>query len=361
MSGGVDSLRAAVLLRETGVDLIGIHMRLRDDFPAADPLERAALPRRSQEEIAADQALRLGIPLVLVDLRDAFEQQVIRPFAEAYRQGSTPNPCVRCNATIKFGRLLEEVRRCGADRLATGHYARILPPTRDSDRFRLCRAMDTAKDQSYFLHGLTQPQLASALFPLGDHTKEAVRRWAADAGWAPVHSEESQEICFIPSGSYHQFLKEREGTSRSSLPGPIVDMEGRILGEHKGICAYTIGQRRGLGIASTAPYYVVGIEPETSTIRVGRDRDLLRSELKADEVNWVSIACPGEPIPARVRIRNRHEPAPALVVPVSETEVIVRFQEPQRAVTPGQSAVFYREDLLLGGGAIRSATWSGMG
>lgn len=356
MSGGVDSLRTAALLRERGEDVFGIHMRL---LPISKDGSRSA----ESAETDCEQALRalstrVGIPLFVVDMRKDFERLVIRPFLEAYRLGFTPNPCVLCNPKIKFGLLMEHARSLGAERLATGHYARIMPPDFKSERFGLRRALDPAKDQSYFLYGLTQPQLSSILFPLADFTKCEVKKWAEQAGFAPRIPPESQEICFIPSGSYYDFLKERLEPSSSFSKGPIVDMAGKVLGEHKSICAYTIGQRRGLGIASSAPYYVASIEPETNTIRVGRAEDLFRNELRADDLNWVSVPAQKEPFRARVRIRNQHDPAPALVVPLGANEVCVRFDTPQRAVTPGQAAVFYEGELLLGGGTIRSASWS---
>lgn len=355
MSGGVDSLRTGTLLKERGEDVFGIHMRLLPVSRCSSPCTAKAVP--DSEKALSSLTSRLGIPLEIVDMREAFEQQVIQPFLEAYQQGLTPNPCVLCNPKIKFGLLLQEARLLGADRLATGHYARILPPHSGAGRFRLCRALDPAKDQSYFLYGLSQLQLRSILFPLGDISKREVQEWAVDTGLAPLLSPESQEICFIPSGSYYEFLQKRLPPSSFFEKGPIVDMEGRVLGEHKSICAYTVGQRRGLGIASTAPYYVVGIEPETNTIRVGRSDDLLRDELKADGVSWVSISPPTAPIYARVRIRNQHKPTAACITPLGASEVSIRFDEPQRAVTPGQAAVFYDDDLLLGGGTIRSASW----
>ena len=345
MSGGVDSFRAATLLKERGEEVFGIHMRLLPDAS-------------SSEEPLKSLTSRLDIPLTVVDLREPFEREVIRPFLEAYRQGSTPNPCVLCNPRIKFGLLLQKARLLGADRLASGHYAKIHPPASGSDRFSLHRGLDPGKDQSYFLYGLTQSQLSSLVLPLGDLTKREVQQWAIDEGLTPSIAAESQEICFIPAGNYYDFLQERLNLSSFFSKGPIVDMNGKVLGEHKSICAYTIGQRRGLGIASTAPYYVVSIEAETNTVRVGRADDLLRDELRADGVNWVSIPAPAKPLYARVRIRNQHKPAGAWITPHGASEVSIRFDEPQQAVTPGQAAVFYREDLLLGGATIRSASWS---
>jgi len=359
MSGGVDSLRTATLLKSEGHDVFGVHMRIRPDSPpgvrdgSSDVRRAWEPPIKDPGEILEELASSLRIPLTFVDLREAFERLVIAPFLNAYLHGLTPNPCITCNPEIKFGLLLEEARRRGAERLATGHYARVLPPDPGSNRYRLCRARDPGKDQSYFLYGLGQEQLASAVFPLGDHLKKEVLQWADEAGYAGSIPEESQEICFIPSGGYPRFLQDRLDLSSLSVKGPIVDLEGNLLGEHKGIFAYTVGQRRGLGIASSAPYYVVGLDAAANTVRVGRAQDLFRRELRAERVRWVSIAPPSEPIPCRVRIRNLHAPAAALVTPLGSNEVHVRFDEPQRAVTPGQAAVFYDGDLVLGGGTIR--------
>ncbi|MCE5242667.1 MAG: tRNA 2-thiouridine(34) synthase MnmA [Desulfobacteraceae bacterium] len=349
MSGGVDSLCTAALLKERGYEVFGVHMRLF-------PLNGNCLPGQEaaggKDCSLAKLAARLDIPLFFVDLQADFEELVIRPFVEAYLEGLTPNPCVLCNPRIKFGRLLQEARRSGAQRLATGHYARILPPDASSPRFRLCRAADPAKDQSYFLYNLTQEQLASAVLPLGSSLKRDVKLWAEEAGFSGFIPEESQEICFIPSGSYQEFLADRAGMNRPPAAGPIVDVNGKVLGEHRGIFAYTVGQRRGLGIPSSAPYYVVALEPATNTVRIGRADDLFCREFTTTGVSWLSISRPDRPLRCHVRIRNQHRPAPACVSPLGEHDAVVRFEQPQRAVTPGQAAVFYDGDVLLGGGTI---------
>jgi tRNA-specific 2-thiouridylase len=295
----------------------------------------------------------LSIPLVMVDLRRVFDEEVLTPFVQTYRRGLTPNPCILCNPRVKFGALLDQAVRIGADRFATGHYARVVAPDERSPRYRLGRGRDRAKDQSYFLFGLTQRQLASTLFPLGDCFKRDVVAWGEGTPIAHLLSGESQEICFIPRGRYPEFLSERVGETVRESSGPIVDLEGRILGEHKGISAYTIGQRRGLGIASTTPHYVVGIDAATNTLRVGRAGDLSRSEIEVGSINWVAIESPSEVFSASVRIRNQHLPAPALVIPVKADRAKVRFKDPQRAVTPGQAAVFYDDDIVVGGGIIQ--------
>jgi tRNA-specific 2-thiouridylase len=347
MSGGVDSLRTAALLTEEGHEVIGVHMRLLPKSKSG--IWCAESVNQDREVRVKTLAKRLSLPLHIIDLREAFEQHVITPFIEGYQQGITPNPCTTCNPIIKFGLLLKESLRLGADRLATGHYVRVSPPDFHSDRYRLHRASDNSKDQSYFLFGLLQEQLASVLFPLGDLFKSDVVNWAIQHGYEiPA---ESQEICFVPSGKYMDFLVERIDC-KSPSGGPIVDEEGRVLGEHKGIFAYTVGQRRGLGIASTAPYYVLGLDPSTNTIQVGRVEALFRSEFEVDSVNWVSMAPPEGGIRCEVRIRHQHRPSPAVVTVIDRERVAVKFDKPQKAVTPGQAAVFYEGDLVLGGGII---------
>jgi tRNA-specific 2-thiouridylase len=350
MSGGVDSLRTAVLLQNQGHEVIGLHMRLLPYSTTGRWDADAAIAAR--EDRLHELALRLRIVLHILDLRREFEALVIEPFLAAYRAGLTPSPCVRCNPAFKFGHLRREAQALGADLIATGHYARVEPPASGSRRFRLYRSRDRQKDQSYFLYGLNQEQLRGTLFPLGELCKLDVLDWAAKAGLDVLLPAESQEICFIPNGHYREFLQERLEIAPHGLKGYIVDGTGNVLGEHDGIFCYTIGQRRGLGIASTAPYYVTDLDPATNQVRVGRAQDLCRSELAADQVNWLSIDPPREPLRALVRIRNQHQPAAASVAPLDEARVVVRFDVPQRAVTPGQAAVFYHGDLVLGGGII---------
>lgn len=345
MSGGVDSLRTAILLREQGHEVFGIHMRFlpRDgDGPASE-----------DENLLSELAARCEIPLFTVDLCRQFDSYVISPFVEAYLQGLTPNPCITCNPKMKFGLLLEAALERGAERLATGHYARLTAPVESaSGRYQLRRAQDPSKDQSYFLMGLSQAQLARAVFPLGEYTKKETLAWAERTGMSTLIARDSQEICFIPSGSYSDFMRKRSGGEAGVSTGPILDMQGNYLGEHKGIQSYTVGQRRGLGVASTEPWYVVRIEPGENIVRVGRANDLFCETFTVTGVNWVSIACPDGPIYCEVRIRNQHRPARAEVTPIGAKDASIRLIEPQRAVTPGQAAVFYHDDLLLGGGII---------
>ena len=353
MSGGVDSLKAAALLRQQGHELIALHMRLLPDIEGLCGGSRSSLPRR--EDTLKNLASWLGITCHIVDLRAGFDSLVIQPFVAAYQAGLTPNPCSICNPRIKFGLLLDEARRLGAECLATGHYARLQAPADHGSRFRLQCGRDSAKDQSYFLYGLSQDQLAQAMFPLGEFYKRDVQTWAEQNLGFKV-PEESQEICFIPSGHYRDFLAQRLAIELRDQRGDIVDVQGTVLGQHQGIHGYTVGQRRGLGIASANPYYVIALEPATNRVVVGRAQDLYRAELLVGSVNWLSIPAPSEARRCRVRIRHQHRPAPAILIPEEAGQVLVRFDQPQRAVAPGQAAVFYDHDVVLGGGIIGRAT-----
>lgn len=345
----MDSLRTAVILKDQGHFVLGVHMRLIPDGCVAAADDQNLCNRElSLHALAA----RFSIPLMILDFRKEFEEEVVSPFVDAYRRGLTPNPCVLCNPRIKFGHLLQETLRLGMHCLATGHYAEVLPPGSSSGRFSLLRARDPSKDQSYFLYGLTQEQLSRAIFPLSSLSKRDTHRWAEEAGIAHCLPDESQEVCFIPSGDVLGFVEARSGMNPSPSRGLILDVEGKILGNHRGIHAYTVGQRRGLGIASNAPYYVIEIDPENNVIRVGRASDLLCGEFQTAHVNWVSIAPPSDQIRGQVRIRNQHAPAPAWIIPEGQDRAFIRFDAPQRAVTPGQAAVFYDGDAVLGGGII---------
>jgi tRNA-specific 2-thiouridylase len=337
LSGGLDSTAAALRLKERGHRLVALHMLLR-------PGDSARLNQHVRP-----LAARLAIPLHTVDLCRAFHEQVITPFLEAYTRGRTPNPCVDCNPRIKFSLLREHAVKLGARWLATGHYARLI---RDglTGRLRLFRARNCSKDQSYFLSRLSQAQLAATVFPLGDLLKSEVRQLAAAAGITGSHREESQEICFVPDNDYRCFLEQHLGRALPR-PGPILDLEGRHLGEHGGIHRFTIGQRRGLGIPSSAPYYVVGLEPETHTVRVGRRSDLDGREMLVTDTSWIAPRPHTGPLRASVQIRSRHREAPALLEP-DPRGLLVRFLEPQAAITPGQTAVFYDHEEVLGGGTI---------
>jgi tRNA-specific 2-thiouridylase len=337
VSGGVDSMVTALLLKQQGHPVIALHMMLRPEDP----------PEPSQQimEITA----RLAVPLHIVDLRQAFQKEVIEPFVDAYRKGKTPNPCVICNPRIKFSLLREKAAELGANNLATGHYARILYDS-SNGYFRLFRGRDRAKDQSYFLYGLNQVQLARTFFPLGEYLKSEVKQLAAEAGMGGYYRPESQEICFISPSDYREFLEHHLGPDLPG-PGPVLDLEDRQLGKHEGIHRYTIGQRRGIGIPASTPYYVIGLEPDSNIVRVGSKGDLRRRELLVKSVNWITSSPPSPNFEALVQVRSRHKEAPA-VVETGEEVIVVNFLEPQEAITPGQSAVFYRNEEVLGGGII---------
>ena len=335
MSGGVDSSTAAWLLREAGCRVEGAFMS-RETCPCD----------AGQLEAARRVAEFLEIPLHVVDLSAAFEV-LIDYFCSEYLRGRTPNPCAICNEQIKFARLIDEADRLGFDYLATGHYVRSASC---DGRRCLRRASDAEKDQSYYLFALSQKHLARAAFPLGDRTKDEVRGLARKAGLPAAETEESQDVCFVPQGGYARLVRERVGSQ--VRPGDIVDTSGKTLGRHEGIIDFTVGQRRGVGVAAGEPVYVVDVDPRTNRVVVGRDEDLLADTLVAENVNWVGRPLPREPLRCAVQIRYRAQPVDATVIPVGRFGAKVSFDEPQRAVTPGQAAVFYDDELLLGGGWI---------
>lgn len=353
MSGGVDSSVAAALLKEDGCEVIGVTMKLFSSSPEICLSEsRRSCCGAKALESAHEAACRLGIEHLVVDFRREFEQRVIADFCREYARGRTPNPCIRCNEAIKFGLLLERARRLKAEFVATGHYARI---TRDRRAccYLLRKGRDRAKDQSYFLYGLTQAQLSRTLFPVGSYSKDEVRRLARKWKLPAAERPESQEICFVSGGRYTEFLRSR--VPEAFTPGPIRHLDGRILGEHPGIAHFTIGQRRGMGIAADRPLYVVGIGAASNSVIVGGEEDLYGKSLTAAGVNWIAAEKIDSPLKVRAKIRYKHEAAPALLVPLSGKRLRVEFDRSQRAITPGQSVVFYRRDVILGGGIIERA------
>jgi tRNA-specific 2-thiouridylase len=353
MSGGVDSSVAAALLKEQGYDVIGVTMNLFSLPKEACHSEnlRSCCGWKAQED-ANRVAIALGIPHFVVDFRTEFEASVIADFCREYRRGRTPNPCIRCNRFIKFGLLLERVKGLGADFVATGHYAKGgVDPA--SGRRLLRKGLDAAKDQSYFLYPLTQAELTRTLFPVGEYTKGQIRGLAAEYRLPVAEKAESQEICFIPDDDYPRFLKER--WPDAFRPGPIVDTRGKKVGTHGGIAHFTVGQRRGLGIAAPHPLYVVAIDVGKNTIVAGKNEDLYRRGLEASDVNWISGEGPAESRAARARIRYKHVEAPATITPKDPGKILVEFEKTQRAVTPGQAVVFYDGDIVLGGGIIDHA------
>lgn len=340
MSGGVDSSVAAAILMEQGYPVFGVTMQLFQD------LQGIADARTSAEQ--------LGIPHYVFDFRQEFQDQIIRYFCDEYAAGRTPNPCVFCNPQIKFGLLFDKASHLGAQCFATGHYVNAVYDE-PSDRYLLKAATSTAKDQSYFLYRLSQQQLARTLFPLATATKAHIREKARELHFAHVAEKaESQENCFLIDQTYQRYL-EAHLPPEAKQPGPIVDINGKVLGQHQGVYLYTIGQRRGLGIALGSPRYVVAIQPETNTVVVGENSDLFTQEFRVRNLNFIAIEQLSSPVECQVKIRYRNPARPARIEPGhDDDEVRVIFETPQRAVTPGQSAVFYQEDIVIGGGVIQS-------
>ena len=301
-------------------------------------------------------AARIGIPCYVVDFQKEFEDSVVRPFVEEYRRGRTPSPCVHCNSRLKFDHLTRLAENIGADSVATGHYARVARDEQNG-RFLLLEARDKNKDQSYFLFGLTQEQLSRALFPLGDLTKQEVREIARSRGLPTAEKAESQEICFVPDGDYAAFVEQYrpgDGYAQTGVPPPgkIIDAAGRVLGLHNGIHHYTIGQRRGLGIAHSEPFYVLEIRPRENIVVVGERRLLGRNRCLVEKPNWIAVPNLAEPLRVMAKIRSRHTPAPALIEPRGDGNVTVAFDTPQAGITPGQACVFYQGETVIGGGWI---------
>jgi tRNA-specific 2-thiouridylase len=340
MSGGVDSSATAFLLKEKGEQIVGLSMQLWRTNGRCCSLDDLWDARRV--------AIQLGIPYYVLNLEKDFENTVVAPFVQTYLRGETPSPCILCNNYVKFHHLVDKAAGIGAERVATGHYARV-KFDETFGRWLLLRGKDRRKDQSYFLFGLTQSQLSKTLFPLGELTKTEVRDIARRAGLATSEKAESQEICFVKGRSYAEFVEGYAGTP-IDRSGKIVTEQGDVLGKHDGIHKYTVGQRKGL-IATGKPQYVVRIEPELNRVVIGEDP--LRKQFCVRDNNWIAIETLNAPIRCEVQIRNRFEPKPA-TVSLIDGEVMVEFDEPQRAITPGQGAVFYWDDVVIGGGWIKS-------
>jgi tRNA-specific 2-thiouridylase len=360
MSGGVDSSTAAAVLKSRGYDVVGFSMQLWDQTrnPREDADGGASCCSLEDLHDARAIAALLRIPYYVINLQKEFEQTVIRTFIESYRNGYTPSPCVLCNSSMKFEHLWRVAESVQASRVATGHYARV-DRDRETGRYCLSKGRDSEKDQSYFLFQLSQNQLAKAMFPLGDMDKTQVRRLAHRLGMRVAEKPESQEICFIPGGDYAGFIErqfvniiDHPIKTDPFPPGEIVDTEGRVLGEHRGIHHYTIGQRRGLGIAHSAPLYVIDLQPERRRVVVGERSGLRRQTCRVVHPNWIAISHLDRPLRSAVKIRSRHQETPATIEPESDGSLRIRFDTPQLAVTPGQAAVFYQGDRVVGGGWI---------
>lgn len=348
MSGGVDSSVAAALLKEQGHEVIGMTMQIWDysRFSAPDGQTFGSCCSLDDVHDARRVAEQLDIPFYVINFEDAFQKAVIDQFCDDYFAGRTPNPCVLCNQVLKFERLLHKARELQADALVTGHYAQII---QHEDRYRLVKGIDAGKDQTYFLFTLTQEQMSVVRFPLGQMTKDEVRQHAARFDLRVADKAESQDICFVPDGDYVRFLEEERGAGQ--MDGQIVHVDGEVLGSHKGTYRYTVGQRKGLGLSWPEPLYVVRIVAENRQVVVGEKHHLAVSELEMVDTNW-QIPVPTVPLSAFCRIRYRHQEVPAVITVTGERTARVTFSEPQKGVTPGQAAVIYQDDEVLGGGWI---------
>ena len=342
MSGGVDSAVSAALMQEAGYDCLGVTLRLWCG-------EGETCGSAREAAVAKEVAASCGIPHRVLDLSDRFRQAVIDPFIASYEAGETPNPCVACNRNLKFGFLCDWAAQNGFDRVVTGHYARVqTDPV--SGRYLLKKALDPQKDQSYVLYNLTQEQLARVAFPLGTLTKTEVRRMAEDRGFVNAQKKDSQDICFVPDGDYTAFLTRETG--KTYPKGPFVSLDGTPLGEHNGVVRYTVGQRKGLGIAAREPLYVVKVDPKTNTVVLGGNGDLYSDTLTARDCNFISVPSVSSPMRCRAKVRYRQEEQPCTVVQTGDRTVRVTFDTPQRAITPGQSVVVYDGDTVVLGGII---------
>jgi tRNA-uridine 2-sulfurtransferase len=359
MSGGVDSSTVAAVLQQKGHAIVGLTMQLWNQRRLPELQGDGPKQHRccSLDDVydAKRVAQHLNFPHYVVNLEEQFEDRVVRPFVQQYLSGRTPIACTNCNTDVKFEPLLRMARQIGAERLATGHYARIRRNDA-TERWELLRARDESKDQSYFLWGLSQEQLSRSDFPLGELTKEQVRALARSVQLPVAEKPESMELCFVPNGNYVQFIQAYSrdtGVALSSSQGEIVTEDGAVVGRHNGVHNFTIGQRKGLGFAAGKPYFVVSLDPEKNRVVVGDDDSLRTSTCEVTDVNWVSCGPPGEPLRARVKIRHKHEPADATIAPVGTQSARIIFDAAQRAITPGQAAVFYDGERVLGGGWIR--------
>jgi len=371
MSGGVDSSTVAAMLRAEGHNVVGLTMQLWNQRRLAG---HEGIPESVQGRCcsiddvydARRVAETLGIPYYVVNHEERFERDVVRPFVEEYLAGRTPIPCSLCNNHLKFDQLLIVAQQIGADKIATGHYAQVVFDDQVG-RWLLKRPADRSKDQTYFLFGLTQEQLSRTLFPLGGMTKPEVRELARQHSLVIAEKPDSQEICFVPGGDYKRFIEAylaEQGDTETRIPGDMISREmiagemvttdGKVIGEHAGVHNFTVGQRKGLGVATGSPLYVIQIKNDTRQVVVGNDEELYSRTLRARRVNLISTVELSQPMRVAVKIRHRHQPAPAVLEQTGPDEVLVTFDDPQRALTPGQAAVFYDEDIVVGGGWIEN-------
>ena len=347
MSGGVDSSLAAKLMKDKGFDCIGCTMKLYHNEDAGIESSRTCCSLDDVED-ARSVAYKLGMPFYVFNFTEAFRDTVIRKFIESYEKGITPNPCIDCNRYMKFDKLYERAKTLGCDYIVTGHYARI---EEENGKFVLKKALDETKDQSYVLYFMTQDQLVHTMFPLGSMQKTEVRAIAEESGFVNADKPDSQDICFVPNGDYASVIELQTG--KESAEGNFVDKQGNNLGRHKGVIHYTIGQRKGLGVSSTEPLYVCNICPKDGNVVLGSNDDLFSREADVSDFNWISGEVPGSEFRCKAKIRYRQPEQWVTVIPTGADTVHIVFDEPQRAITPGQAAVFYDGDTVLGGGTIK--------
>lgn len=350
MSGGVDSSVAAYFMKEQGYDCMGVTMKLFRGEDAGVPRERSCCSLDDVED-ARNVAHSLGIPYYVFNFTDRFQEDVIDRFVAAYETGSTPNPCIDCNRYLKFEKLFLRAQELGYDFVVTGHYARIVYDD-TAGRYLLKKALDETKDQSYVLYSMTQEQLAHTRFPLGELHKTEVRGIAEKCGLVNAKKQDSQDICFVQDGSYADFIEQYTG--KTYPPGDFIDRDGNVLGTHKGIIRYTVGQRRGLGISHEEPLYVMAVNPADNTVMLGTDDALYSKTLTANRLNLIAVDTIDKPMRVKAKVRYRQAEQPATVIQTGDDTLTVEFDEPQRAVTKGQAVVLYDGDTVVGGGTIQS-------
>lgn len=350
MSGGVDSSVAAAILLEKGYDVIGVTMQIWPKIAEEVKLTEEGCCSLSAVDDARRVADILGISYYVLNFKEVFEDKVINYFVDEYLKGKTPNPCIACNRHVKFESLLNKAISMGIDYVATGHYA-IIEYDETKKRYLLKKSITHAKDQTYALYNLTQEQLSRVLMPIGDYSKEIVRQKASELGLCVASKPDSQEICFVDDNNYGRFIEEN--TDKKILTGNFVDIKGNILGKHKGIIYYTVGQRKGLGIAFGKPMYVIGLDVKNNNVILGDDSEVFSDKLIAYDLNFISIDTLEEPMKVKAKIRYSAKEAAATIIPFEKDKVRVEFEKPQRAITPGQSVVFYEDDIVVGGGIIQ--------